>query len=75
MKKPLKKMAPTMKTLPATMPIQAATAFSRLCRRAGTTGSATVATGAAGGAEGSIGPVSGSDDGVSLMFSIMRGAL
>jgi hypothetical protein len=65
--KPEKKMTATMKTIPATMPTQAATAVRRLGRRvstyAGDAGAAVV-----------TGPVAGSeDDVVSLMNPSMQG--
>ena len=58
-------MTATMKTTPATMPTQAATAVSRLGRR----GSTSTGGGAAAGSVAvATGPVAGSDDdGVSLM--------
>ena len=67
-------MTATMKTTPATMPTQAATAVSRLWRG----GSAGAGGGAAGGAAGggaavATGPVAGSeDDVVSLMNPSMQ---
>jgi hypothetical protein len=68
--KPEKKTTATMKTTPATMPTQAATAVSRLRRR----GSAyTGGEASEGGAAVATGPVAGSeDDGVSLMNPSMQ---
>jgi hypothetical protein len=68
--KPEKKMTATMKTTPATMPTQAATAVSRLWRR----GSTYPGGGAAGGGSAvATGPVAGSeDDVVSLMNASMQ---
>ena len=63
-------MTATMKTTPATMPTQAATAVSRLWRR----GSAYAGGGAVGGGAGvATGPVAGSEDDVgSLMNPSMQ---
>jgi hypothetical protein len=68
--KPEKKMTATMKTTPATMPTQAATAVRRLWRR----GSTYAGGGAAGGGSAvATGPVAGSeDDVVSLMNPSMQ---
>jgi hypothetical protein len=83
--KPEKKTAETMKTTPATIPTQAATVVSRLCRcgsadagggaaGGGAAGGGAAGGGAAGGgAAVSTGPVAGSeDDVVSLMNPSMQ---
>ena len=71
-------MTATMKTTPATMPTQAATALSRLWRRGSAeAGGGAAGGGAAGGAAGvATGPVAGSeDDVVSLMNPSMQALL
>ena len=64
-------MTATMKTTPATMPTQAATAVSRLWRGGSTAAGRQVRMG--GGAAVATGPVAGSeDDVVSLMNPSMQ---
>jgi hypothetical protein len=76
---PLKKMTVTMKTTPATMPTQAATAFSLLGRRTRSCscggGGGGAAGGSAGGGAAAMGPVVGSVDVVGSLMSPMMVAV
>jgi len=58
-------MTATMKTTPATMPTQAATAVSRLWRG----GSTAAGGGSVGGGAVATGPVAGSEDGVASLMN------